>query len=165
MVFFFFFFSSNPRAVWGRKLLHSNLFASGAQGAYALRARCHLSRPDQPVPGHVYGRIWLTISRDTLGGGQVGRSGRAILLRSWAIAPAWGWIPRMDAHLLSGEHVSLVRRPAARSCSRSVPLRSPTKVLAACGLLAGNSNSRGEDTLGPRSLLFSSSAKRIGSPP
>ena len=118
---FFFFFSSKPKAIWGRKLLRSNLFASGAQGAYARRARCQLSRPHQPVPGHVYGRIWLTISRDTLGGGQVGRSGRAFLLRSWAVAPAWGWIPRMDAHLLSGEHFSLVRRPAARSCSRAFP--------------------------------------------
>ena len=36
-----FFLSSNPRAIWGRELWHSNLLAPGAQGAYALRARCH----------------------------------------------------------------------------------------------------------------------------
>ena len=29
---------------WGRELLRSNLFTPGAQGAYALRARCHSSR-------------------------------------------------------------------------------------------------------------------------
>ena len=37
---FLFFLSSNPMAIWGREFLHSNLFA---QGAYALRARSHLS--------------------------------------------------------------------------------------------------------------------------
>ena len=60
----------------------------------------------------------------------------------------------MGAHLLSRKHVSLARRPAARSCSRAFPKGSPAKVLAACGLLAGNSNSCGEDTLGPRSLHY-----------
>ena len=33
LICFFFFLSSDPKAIWGRKLLHSNLFASGAQGA------------------------------------------------------------------------------------------------------------------------------------
>ena len=127
--------SSSSSLAPNRGLFGDGSFCARTRSLPEPRARCSQSAMPlewayyQPVPGHAWEDLTSRLAWHPRWRTKVVWSGRAFLLRSWHRAR--GWILRKGARLLARvawhtvrswqSPTVLVRRPAARSCSRAFP--------------------------------------------